>query len=91
MLNVTRDAYARLSELLAKRPNHVAARIVRREGRLALRRSQQRRGDEVFVHDGRIVLLLGKNVCSDLEGRTLEVRATQDGPRLRFRRPARQD
>jgi hypothetical protein len=86
MLNVTHEAYVRLSEILANRPNHVAARIVRREGRLALRRSKRRAGDEIFVHDGRTVLLLGKNLCADLQDRTLDVRNTLGGPRLRFRR-----
>ena len=90
MLNVTRDAYLRLSEILSKRPENVAARIVRRDGRLKLRRGRRRRGDEVFVHEGRTVLLLDQHICEHLQGRILDVRDTQDGPRLRFRRSKQQ-
>lgn len=86
MLNLTNGAYARLTEILAKRPDDIAARIVRRGKRFKLRRGTQRRGDEVFVHEGRTVLLLDENVCADLQDRTLDVRDTQDGPRLRLGR-----
>lgn len=86
MLRVSDVAGARLSEMLADHPDHVAARIVRRGRRMKLRRSRQRAGDEVFAHDGRTVLLLDEEIAAHLKNRTLDVRDTEDGPRLRFRR-----
>lgn len=86
MLAVTQVARERLLEMLAPHPDEVAVRIVCRKGRIKLRRSTQQSGDEVFEHDGRTVLLLDEDVAAQLEGRTLDVRKTQDGPRLRFRR-----
>ena len=86
MLAVTQTACERLSEMLALHPDDTAARIIRRKGRMKLRRSNQQPGDEVFEHEGRTVLLLDEAVAAHLEHRTLDVRNTADGPRLKFRR-----
>ncbi len=86
MLAVTQTARERLSEILAPHPDDVAARIVRRKGRMKLRRSTQRPGDELFDHEGRTVLLLDEDVSAHLEHRTLDVRDSEDGPRLKLRR-----
>jgi hypothetical protein len=86
MLVVTQTACERLSEMLAPHPDDVAIRIVRRKGRMKLRRSTQKHGDEVFGHEGRTVLLLDEDVSAHLEHRTLDVRDSEDGPRLKLRR-----
>lgn len=86
MLTVTRTAYTRLSEVLDGRPDHVAVRIVLGDGRMKLRRGAHRPGDEVVEHKGRAVLYLDEKVAEHLGSRTLDVRSTEDGPRLRLRR-----
>ena len=85
-MNVTQDAYSRLSKKLADRPDHVAVRILLRDGRVKFRPSTPRPGDEVFCHEGRVVLVLSEHVAQHFGNRTLDVRPTHAGPRLRFRR-----
>ena len=86
MVNVTPAARQRLSEKLVDRSQPIALRIVLRGGRGKLCRSTFRSGDEQFVHEGRTVLLLAKDVVEHFDNRTLDVRKTDKGPKLRFRR-----
>jgi Fe-S cluster assembly iron-binding protein IscA len=88
MLTVTPTARTRLSEMLEGRPDHVAARIVVGDGRMKLRPGTHRPGDEVLEHEGRAVLLLDEKIAERLEARTLDVRDTENGPKLRLRRAA---
>ncbi|QDU40471.1 hypothetical protein Mal4_48280 [Maioricimonas rarisocia] len=88
MLTISQPAYDRLSELLADRPNDVAVRIVLREGRARIRPGRQREGDQAIEHEGRTVLLLDKRAARKLDHRTLGIRETEKGPRLKLRRPA---
>jgi len=90
MLTVTTTACTRLTQILDGRPDHVAARIVRRKGRLKLKSSKKRPGDEVFEHEGRTVLLLDESIAAHLKNRTLDTRNTKDGAKLRFRRTRNQ-
>ena len=89
MLTVTNPACTRLSEILDDYPDHVSARIILTDGGMKVRRSIHRPGDEVFEHKGRAVLLLDKQVSARLESKTLDIRHTEAGPRLGFRRVAR--
>jgi Fe-S cluster assembly iron-binding protein IscA len=88
MLTLTPTARARLSEMLDGRPDHVAVRIVFGDGRMKVRPSTHRRGDEVFNHENRAVLLLDEKVAEHLGSKTLDVRDTENGPKLRLRRRA---
>ena len=86
MLKVTSTAIARLSKQLAEYPDDIAARVVRREGRMKLRPDTALPGDETFVHNGRTVLLLDRKLAKRLARKTLDVHQTENGPRLRFSR-----
>ncbi|MEX0716625.1 MAG: hypothetical protein WD066_08560 [Planctomycetaceae bacterium] len=88
MLTVTSAARDRLTKLLSEFPQPVAARIVRRDGRLKLRRGKERPGDKAIEHDGHTMLLLGEPIAKRLNNRILDVRETTNGPKLRFRRQA---
>lgn len=89
MLTLTDPACTRLSEILDDYPDDVVARIILTDGGLKLRRGTPRPGDEVFEHEGRPVLLLDERVSERLENKTLDIRQTENGPKLRFRRVAR--
>jgi hypothetical protein len=83
MLTVSHTAGERLSEMLAKHPDHIAARIVRRNGQLKLQRGTERPNDKSFQHAGRTVLLLGPKTTKHLSRKHLVVRDTDNGPKLR--------
>jgi len=86
MLTLTQNARVRLTEKLIDYPPNVAARIIRKEGRMKLRPGSKLPGDAVFEHNGRTVLLLDEEMSLRLGARTLDVQNSADGPRLRFRR-----
>lgn len=85
MLNVSVPAAARLSHLLNAQAEDAVVRIVRRRDRLRMRLGQLRPGDQTFKHDGRIVLALDQQVGKTLSRRQLDVRQTNDGPRLKLK------
>lgn len=86
MLTISRPAYERLREILVDRPADVAARIVVKNGRARIRPGREQSGDKVITYDGRTVLLLDERVARYLGERTLGVRQTTNGPRLRLQR-----
>ena len=86
MLTITQPAYERLSEMLSDRPEDVAVRIFLDEGRARIRPDRKRSGDKVLKHDGRTVLLFDKQAARHLDERTLGIRQTENGPRLRLQR-----
>ena len=86
MLTISQPAYDRLSQILADRPQDVAARIFLEQGRARIRPGRRRPGDWVLVHNGRTVLLLDAQTARRLDERTLGIRQTADGPRLRLQR-----
>ncbi len=90
MLAVTEAALKRLSRRLTHHGAAVgtALRFTRRDGRWKLGQDQERPGDVKFAHEGRDVLLLDKSAASAMANLTLEVRKTDEGPRLRLRRAA---
>jgi hypothetical protein len=86
MLTLTQTAGARLTELLAGSSDETIVRIVRRKGRLKLRRDLERAGDVTFAHEGRVVLSLNPKMSKELSRRTLDVRAIRNSePRLSFK------
>ncbi len=91
MLNVTKPALHRLSHRLARRKagHDVALRFTRREGGWNLGPDQERPGDVTFAYEGRNVLLLDETAAGAMTNMTLDVRKTEEGPRLRLRRDAR--
>ena len=86
MLTISQPAYDRLSQILADRPEDVAARIVLDQGRARIRPGRRRPGDSVLLHKGRAVLLLDAQTARRLDERTLGIRQTAEGPRLRLQR-----
>lgn len=83
MLKLTKTAGAHLTTLLAGSPEDAIVRIVRRNGRLKLRRDYEREGDVTFSHEGRIVLSLHPKISDALATRILDLRAKQNSrPRL---------
>ena len=88
MVGISQAACAKLSDMLSDYPAEVAARIVRRNDRMALRHGTLRPGDETVRHEGRIILLCSKSMVTSLRGRVLDVRTTKEGPKLGLRRVA---
>ena len=86
MLLVTTPAAARMAHLLNAKPGNSVLRIVREKQRLRLRLGIVRPGDQTFAHDGRVVLALDQTVGTSLSLRQLDLRQTDEGPRLRLKR-----
>jgi len=86
MLQVTTPAAARMAHLLNTKPANAVLRIVRQDQRLRLRLGIVRPGDQTFVHDGRVVLAIDGRLGTKLSLRQIELRETEDGPRLRLKR-----
>ena len=89
MLTITDAAFSRLQDMLQRHPAQVAARLTRKGDRVRVCPGKQRPGDKVVEYDGRIVLLLDKSMAERLEGRILDVRKTEEGPKLGLRRDRR--
>jgi Fe-S cluster assembly iron-binding protein IscA len=63
----------------------VAIRLVAGRGGLGMRLDQPGPEDESFDYEGRTVLIVDARVAEYLEDRTLDVRATEAGPKLKLR------
>ena len=74
------------STMLAGRPDDIAVRVFVNEGRARIRPSRQRQGDQVLTHAGRAVVLLDAEAARYVEQRTIDIRDTANGPRLRLQR-----
>jgi len=87
MFTVTEAAGVRLAEKLAtKRANDdIAMRFVRKRQGWKLRLDKPARGDVVFAHAGRTVLVLDAQAAQLLLHRTLDTRDTPAGSRLYLR------
>ena len=90
MLTITNAAYSRLHEMLSTQPTDIAARLSRKNDRTHVVRGKQRPGDKVVKHEGRVVLLMNKSMSQRLQDKVLDVRKTEDGPKLGLR-PDRDD
>jgi len=89
MLTLTEAAGARLTEKLVKKNagKDVALRFIR-EGepqRWTLQFDKHGPADVTFLHAGRIVLVLDEKSSHLLRNRMLDMRDTEEGPRLRLR------
>jgi hypothetical protein len=75
-----------MAHLLVAKPGDSVLRIVREDRRMRLRLGTVRPGDQTFAHDGRVVLALDEGIGTRLTGSRLDVRETDEGPRLRLKR-----
>ncbi len=89
MLTITNSAWDRLTHILASRPALSALRITCVKGRVKCRKGAQRKDDQVIDEPQRPTLFLTPKVAAKLGGRTLDVRETSHGTRLRLRRAPR--
>jgi len=85
MLKVSTPAAQRMAHLLSPKEDDAVLRIVRDKGRMRLRVSLVRPGDQTVTHDGRIVLALDERMDRSLSKRQLDLRQTDAGPRLNLR------
>ena len=85
MLTVTDAAFERLSNMMNKLSEGVSVRIVRQDDRTKITRGAQRPGDIELTHNEQVVLRFGDNVADRLMNKVLDVRQTQNGPRLGLR------
>ncbi len=90
MLTITSAAYSRLHAMLSTQPVEFAARLSRKDDRTRVHRDKRRPGDKVVKHEGRVVLLMNKSMSQRLQDKVLDVRKTEDGPKLGLR-PDRDD
>ncbi len=88
MLTMTQSAGARLARKLAKKraEENVALRFVRdaTRGGWLLRLDRIQPTDVKLSHDGRTVVLLDEQVSNSLRNKRLDVKETDEGPRLKF-------
>ena len=85
MVDATPAACSRLSTMLDGYADDIAVRVSIRNRRLKTRADKLQPGDSVIEHQGRAVLLMDKSASRRLRNRTLDVRKTENGPKLRFR------
>ena len=85
MLTVTDAAFERLSNMMNKLSEGVSVRIVRQDDRTKITRGTQRPGDTELTHNEKVVLRFGDGVADRLMNKVLDVRQTQNGPRLGLR------
>lgn len=71
--------------MLAKYADDVAVRVSIQDSRMKTRPDKRQPGDSVIEHEGKPVLLLDKSTSQHFSDRTLDVRKTEKGPKLRFR------
>ncbi len=84
MLNASDAACAFISELLtaSEAPDESAVRFVLEENQLSMKLDEKKPGDETFDHDGKTVLLVDAEMSQVLDGKTLDVEDTEEGPQL---------
>jgi Fe-S cluster assembly iron-binding protein IscA len=85
MLTVTETAKQLLKETLREHSDdpEISIRLsLGEEGQFGIALDVESEGDQVVEHDGDKVLLIGSNISTVLEGRTLDVQDTEEGPRL---------
>src|SRR5262245_33402737 len=84
MFMMTETAGEYLTAVLdnANVPDETAIRLVLEGGTLTPQLDNARLGDEKFDHAGRMVLILDTQVSQVLDNSTLDVEATDEGPKL---------
>ena len=84
MFTITATAYSRLKLKLKRQPEGTAVRITVPDGLVQFRPDTEQKGDVVFAHRGRSLLIAAAETAGRIAHRTLDVVETQDGDRLRF-------
>lgn len=87
MLTVTERAKEQLRDILTSKVENQQAALrltPAADGNLGLRVDVEMIDDEVIEHDGKKVLLIGKELYSRLDGITLDVEDTENGPEFRI-------
>jgi Fe-S cluster assembly iron-binding protein IscA len=82
MLTVTETAGQHLSQILEQAPGEAVVRFIPQENGLAMQLDNVRPGDTTFEHEEKPVLAMDTRVAEALDGRTLDVQSTEEGPRL---------
>jgi len=84
MFIMTETAGEYLSAVLdnANAPEDTAIRLVLEGNTLTPQLDSARPGDEKFDHEGRLVLMLDAQVSQVLDDSTLDIEATDEGPKL---------
>lgn len=82
MLNVTEDAKQMLKESLVTNtdaPDFGLRLVHDKSGHLTLVLGQEKEDDQVIEHEGLKVLLVDKELFSDLDGKTLDCQKSPEG------------
>jgi Fe-S cluster assembly iron-binding protein IscA len=84
MFTITEAAGEHLTALLAnaKAPEETAIRFALEDNTLAPKLDTAQPGDETFAHAGRTVLVLDPDALQVVADSTLDVRPTDEGPKL---------
>jgi Fe-S cluster assembly iron-binding protein IscA len=85
MLTVTESAKQLLKETLRENTDDPETSIrlsIKEEGQFGVVLDTESEGDHVVEHNGDKVLLVAPALAAILEGRTLDVHATGEGPKL---------
>jgi len=85
MITVTESAKGLLKEILTAHsddPEMGVRLLMNSPGQLGLVLGEEEPGDQVFEHQGAKVLLVSPDLAMALEEITLDVRDTDDGPKL---------
>lgn len=84
MLNASDAACAFISDLLTSSdaPDDSAVRFVIEENNLSMKLDEEKPGDESFHHEGKTVLVVDAEMSQILDGKTLDVEETEEGPQL---------
>jgi len=92
MLNVTDQAAGVLHQTLeqSQEDDSDILRVTVGDRGLGLEVSRQEEGDQVVEHGGRGVLAIEDNLARELDGATLDLQETPEGPRLIFEPPSQE-
>ena len=84
MLGITEAAGAYLSQVLSSRDASRASciRLVLIGSILRLEIDKAKRGDIKYSHNGKVVLVVDQKLADALDGRTIDIEDTADGPRF---------
>jgi Fe-S cluster assembly iron-binding protein IscA len=86
MLNVSQKAAAALHETLEQNQSDddEVLRIAQTEQGLALAIGREHEGDQIVDHEDRHILAIDQSLSDALDGATLDLADTPEGPRLVF-------
>lgn len=84
MLNASDAACAFLGQLLVESdaPDDAAVRFVIDGNSLSLQLDDEKPGDATFNHEGRTVLVVDEDISKILDGKTLDLEESEEGPKL---------